>query len=103
MQPREHLYIHLLQHGFAVQWIRAGAVVAEMHVELAAPRCVIRTSLAVILFQADLRCNLRVRDWLSYGFFDPIDVCNNHCSLFALRWLGSHFVTPAPRLTRRCS
>ena len=31
-----------------------------MHIELGAPRCVIRTSLAVILLQADLERDLRV-------------------------------------------
>ena len=59
LQPRKHLGIHLLQHGFAVQRICARAVVAEVHVELAAPRGVIRTRLAVVLLQADLRRNMR--------------------------------------------
>src|SRR5580693_1931498 len=100
MQPREHLSIHLLQHGFAVQWIRTGPVVAEVHVKLAAPRCVIRTSLTVVLFQADLRCDMRIIDWPNYSLFNHFDVCGNHCSPFVLRWLGSNFVTPAPRFTR---
>src|ERR1700733_5766032 len=79
MQPREYLSIHLLQHGFAVQWIRTGPVVAEVHVKLSAPRCVIRTSLTVVLVQADLRCDMPIIDWPNYSLFNHFDVCGNHC------------------------
>jgi hypothetical protein len=70
-----------------------------VHIELAAPRCVIRTGFAVVLLQADL-LYLCSGDWLCNVFVDHVDVCSNHLSPLALRRPGSHFVTLAPRLIR---
>src|SRR5579871_2700789 len=99
MQALEHFRIHLVEHRFTVERIRAGAVIAEVHVELATPGCVVRTGFAVILLQTDLPCTAKTREWLSDGLFDDTDIRRHHFSPFVLRPPGSHFVTPAPRFT----
>src|ERR1035438_4683374 len=52
-----------------------------------------KSSLAIVLLQADLWCGLR-------GSCDWADVGGGHFSPLALRDAG-HFVTPAPRFTRQ--
>src|SRR5271154_100107 len=82
-----------------MQRICADSIKAEMHVEVAAPRRVVRAGFAVVLIETDRRWNLRC-DRGRGGLADYIYVCGNHFSPFARRRLGSHFVTPAPRLIR---
>src|ERR1700736_162872 len=96
LQARENFCIHLLQHGFPAQRIYTCPVVAEVHIEFSAPRCVIWTGLAVVLFQTNWRYNVCRRDWLSCRFSDQLGLRGNHFSpyRFALARQSFRYVFP---------
>ncbi len=100
MEPGENLRIHLFQHRLPMQRIGARAVVAEVHVELAAPGGVVRTCFPVVLLQADLRCDLGLHRGRRGRLLYRIKFRGDHFSPLALRWPGSHRVMPAPRWMR---
>jgi len=68
------------QHGFPMQRVRAGAIVAEVHVELTAPSHIIRTGLTIVLFQANTRCRVRRSNGPNHSFSDHLVLCSNHFS-----------------------
>ena len=94
VEAREDFAIHLLEHGFAVERIGAGAIEAEVHVEFRTPCRVVRTGFAVVLLEADLGFG---SDGLGDSFIDCGNVGDDHFSPFVLRRLCSQWVTPAPR------
>ena len=76
-----------------MQRVRAGAIVAEVHVELTAPRDMIWTGLAIVLLQTDTRCRRRSNE-LSHSFSGHLVLGSNH---FLPLWFA--LARPPPLLT----